>query len=622
MPPVVFALPFALYVATLAPGVLNDDPGEYQMVLGALGVAHPTGYPLYTLVGHLFTRVVPFGSIAWRVNLFSAVAGAGACLALYGLLHRLGVQRWIAICVSFLFAISADAWFYATMAQTYALNSLLIVLVLWAFVGWQERHDARSFAVLCLIAGLGVAHHSTFWLLAPGLVIAIVASILPLPNPPPRRNGSVAGEGIALLPALLVGAAAFMLPVSLYLYIPLRGEQLLATPGGLFDIPQAVVSGILTPHYLSGWTNVVAGSFYAGATLDGAAADWGGALTRYAASLFIQFPGLVLLAFGVFDARVWRGRGPFVGLLLVAWVTNVLVVMRGVAAFNEPAGGLYTPTWIFAVVAIGLTSQRIHSGARWRWLVPTCGVVLAGAGMCALLANLGAFVSAPAIAQSGGLHRSMFYDVPTSETLSADVPPGAVMLGAWSPVTPLRYAQIIDGLRPDVAVLQAPLASDAGRDFMLKVVDAGKPLYLLDDTGLRAGIFLPARPQVGVAASAVFGSEIELIGYTEGSLILGDSGPATNLQRIHLFWRAVSRPTKDYKIFIRCAPSGSCAADRPLGSVYFTTSNWRAGQYAEHVATVWPAHSKGALELGLYDESGGQRLALPDGSTTVRIPWH
>ena len=72
-----FFLALGLYVLTLAPTVATifDDSLEFQLVTYLLGIAHPTGYPLYTLLGWLFTRL-PVGDVAFRVNLMSAVFGA------------------------------------------------------------------------------------------------------------------------------------------------------------------------------------------------------------------------------------------------------------------------------------------------------------------------------------------------------------------------------------------------------------------------------------------------------------------------------------------------------------------------------------------------------------------
>ncbi|MEJ5200207.1 MAG: DUF2723 domain-containing protein, partial [Anaerolineae bacterium] len=85
---VVALLAFALYLRTLAPGVLGGDSGEFQFAAWLGGFAHPTGYPLYLLMGWLWTHVVPWGDPAWRMNLLSAIWGAAAV----GMFYLLAAQ--------------------------------------------------------------------------------------------------------------------------------------------------------------------------------------------------------------------------------------------------------------------------------------------------------------------------------------------------------------------------------------------------------------------------------------------------------------------------------------------------------------------------------------------------
>ena len=72
-----------VYLLTLAPGVLGGDAGEYQFVPYILSMAHPTGTPIYILLGKLWSSL-PFGpSVAWRMNLLSAVSAALATVTVY-----------------------------------------------------------------------------------------------------------------------------------------------------------------------------------------------------------------------------------------------------------------------------------------------------------------------------------------------------------------------------------------------------------------------------------------------------------------------------------------------------------------------------------------------------------
>src|SRR3990172_11904660 len=74
----------AVYRATLTPSLsyLSPDGNELATVPFVLGLAHSPGYPLYTWLGWLFTRL-PLGDVAHRINLMSAVLGAAAAAGLY-----------------------------------------------------------------------------------------------------------------------------------------------------------------------------------------------------------------------------------------------------------------------------------------------------------------------------------------------------------------------------------------------------------------------------------------------------------------------------------------------------------------------------------------------------------
>src|SRR5581483_7271994 len=79
----------ALYIRTAAPSVLSGDSAEFQLAAPLLGVPHPTTYPLYILLGKLATLLVPFGDLAWRVTLVSAISAALAVALFYLLAQRL-----------------------------------------------------------------------------------------------------------------------------------------------------------------------------------------------------------------------------------------------------------------------------------------------------------------------------------------------------------------------------------------------------------------------------------------------------------------------------------------------------------------------------------------------------
>ena len=83
---------FLLYVNTVAPGLLPADAGELQLVAAKLGVAHPTGFPLYTMLANLATRLPIGPSEAYRVNLLSALTSASTVLLVYLAVRRFSGQ--------------------------------------------------------------------------------------------------------------------------------------------------------------------------------------------------------------------------------------------------------------------------------------------------------------------------------------------------------------------------------------------------------------------------------------------------------------------------------------------------------------------------------------------------
>ena len=183
---------FFLYALTAAPSIveLYDDSLEFQLVGPTLGIAHPTGYPLYTLLGGLWSRLLfPLGNWAWRMNLLSALAAA-ATVAVIFLLTQVFVNRILhtktqnpqrplpGIFAAIAFGLGPIWWSQATVAEVYTLHNLLIVLVLLQTI-WLANTDVASAAalqrgtVLALTISIGLTHHRTIVLLLPGLLILL-----------------------------------------------------------------------------------------------------------------------------------------------------------------------------------------------------------------------------------------------------------------------------------------------------------------------------------------------------------------------------------------------------------------------------------------------------------------
>ncbi|MBN1936037.1 MAG: DUF2723 domain-containing protein, partial [Anaerolineae bacterium] len=159
-----------LYLLTLSPGALGGDAGELQFVPAILSLPHPTGTPLYILLGKLWS-LLPFGpNVAWRMNLLAAVSAALAVVLVYQAIY-VRLERLIpALAAALSLAVGLTFWQQAVLADKYAFNALLVSLVLYFTLRWSQNRSPRDLNLLALCYGLSLTHHRTMLLFAPALL--------------------------------------------------------------------------------------------------------------------------------------------------------------------------------------------------------------------------------------------------------------------------------------------------------------------------------------------------------------------------------------------------------------------------------------------------------------------
>src|SRR3989338_10234837 len=124
-PVFLFVSTLTFYILTLSRSVYFGDSGEFIAVAKTLGIAHPPGYPLYTILAHLFT-LLPFGNLAFKVNLFSAVTSSLTVVVAYFACLKLTKNRLASASASLFLAFSYLFWLYSLVAEVFALNNLFI----------------------------------------------------------------------------------------------------------------------------------------------------------------------------------------------------------------------------------------------------------------------------------------------------------------------------------------------------------------------------------------------------------------------------------------------------------------------------------------------------------------
>ncbi|MDA1045195.1 MAG: DUF2723 domain-containing protein, partial [Verrucomicrobia bacterium] len=180
-----------VYVYTLAPTVTLEDCGELVVAADYLGVPHPPGYPLWTLISWVFTNIFDFVKFrgqpnpAWSVGLVSAVFGAltagvtsmlicssGRAMlrqsrdSLHQSDHQTeGAISWIGGVVgSLLFAFTPNMWSQSTIVEVYSLNAFFLVLIFLLSYRWMFRPSDHLLYVTALVFGLGLTNYQVLLL--------------------------------------------------------------------------------------------------------------------------------------------------------------------------------------------------------------------------------------------------------------------------------------------------------------------------------------------------------------------------------------------------------------------------------------------------------------------------
>jgi hypothetical protein len=201
---------FIVYWRTLLPSISAwGDGAKFQYIAQVWGIPHTTGYPLYIPLTRLFS-LLPFGDVAYRVNLLSAVcaAAAASCLALAA--AQVTRDRLGAAVAALMLAFSPIFWSQAVVAEVYALNALFVAVCLGLLLRWRQTGRPAALYAFLLVYGLSFSHHLSMILLLPAFLF-LIAQRDPRTFIRPRN--------------LLFGVVGVLLGLAPYAYILLRAAQ-------------------------------------------------------------------------------------------------------------------------------------------------------------------------------------------------------------------------------------------------------------------------------------------------------------------------------------------------------------------------------------------------------------
>jgi hypothetical protein len=203
----------AVYWATRCPTVELIDSGELALAAKNLGIAHPTGYPLYTLLGRIFA-ILPFGELIFRVNLLSLLFTASATGFLYLLISEFissdqpgFIKEAISSAGALFVGFSPVWWAQGTTNEVYSLNLLLISISIWSLAKFISEKSYRWLVLSLYTLGLSLANHLSAVYLIPGFLYLIIVTLKKA-----RLGRSFVNRMIMF----------FVFPGSLYAVLPIR----------------------------------------------------------------------------------------------------------------------------------------------------------------------------------------------------------------------------------------------------------------------------------------------------------------------------------------------------------------------------------------------------------------
>ena len=503
-----FLVALLVYVATAATDVLPADSGEFQLAAALLGVAHPPGYPLYTLMGNVFIRLLPLGTPAYRLNLMSAVIAA-ATLPLVARATRLWARQMGAsprleiaggLTAALTLGTATTFWAQATIANIRSLTIFFAALALLALARFAAAEDeggaGRALGLLGGAVGLGLGHYPSLGFVVLFFVVYVLLMDPRLVVSPNRWWRPV-----------LSGAVGF-LPLA---YLPIRGAM------GAVLAPDDIdtLSGFLEHVTARGF----AGDMFAYANTT----DLPHRVALLPTLFPFQFNAVLLVgAAAGLAGLLWHNRRLF--LLLAGSLTVQAFVT---ITYRAPQTVEYLmPAYLPIAIAVGLLPATLYG----RGLVAASPIrFFASCLVAAILLWAGLFngyAHAPSFGELADDHLTR----ETVEPLLAQAPVDALILADLRWAMPLRYLWQVEGRRPDVEVQYVyPIPGEEYRDTWLQRVrnaGTGVPLLLThfyEFSGyttepLEAGFLLQTRPATEPAAplvpsNVIFGDQVRLIGY-------------------------------------------------------------------------------------------------------------
>lgn len=456
---VVGIIVFTVYLYTLSPSISGGDSSELAAVQATLGIAHPTGYPLFTIIGYLFSLLPISFTTIYKLNLLSAIFATGGIIVFY-LISKLLLDNFseklelkrddknqllfgfkltedfkitASAFGSFLLAFSSIYWYQSTSVEVYSLHLLLLNLniyyILRAYLAKVDKHDSfvmkyKPWILVSIFLALGFTNHLTTVYLVPGIIYLFFI----------KNKFTVQSIKVGALMILLFLIIAGII----YLYIPFRASQDPAlnwgNPNTIEKMIYHITGGQFHGHLFNNWDTPKYQSVYFIWTL------FRSDLWQFNLGIFISLIGFIPLYF------YQRKLLIFFSLLLF---TNIIISINYlIPDINAYFLLSYVILSLIAVIGLvtikGLIKSRIIANSAIAFLF----IAIIGGQL---------YTSFSEVDRSDNF---MYADY-TGELLKRLEKNAVIVTNQNGPFYfPSLYLQKVDNIRPDVAVICLSFQTD------------------------------------------------------------------------------------------------------------------------------------------------------------------
>lgn len=360
----IFLGAFAALLFFLTPNVNTGDAGELITASYFMGTAHPSAYPLYLQIGKTLT-FLPFGNMAFRVALVSALFSALGLTLLFGIVLRLTGSLAAALFSATALFTSYSFFTQSVIAKFYPLNLFFVLLVFYLGIKIvTDGYEEKRLLLAGLILGLITANHHTGILMAgPFLVLCFY------------YRKSIAPRSLLIMMFLFIAGAA------VNLYIPIRGSARHFFNAVYVNDWETLFKVFFRAGYGQSTLAVAGSSLTDPAGYLAALKNFGSLLTANFSlfSLPLFFTGIVALYRSnrrvlVFSLLAFALYGPFLAKLTFS--------MENASEYNYYVAGhqYFLPAFAFYVLFLGAGLAWIEqwlTARRWGLLAKAVPVVLA-----------------------------------------------------------------------------------------------------------------------------------------------------------------------------------------------------------------------------------------------------